>query len=139
MQSLLAIGSGGLTGKGLGQSVQKFLYLPEPYNDFIFSILAEELGFLGVIVVLALFGIFIWRGYKIAINAPDRFGTLTAAGITSIIAVQVLMNIAVVTSSMPVTGVSLPFFSYGGSSLSIMMINMGLLLNISKQADYNKF
>ncbi len=139
VQSLLAIGSGGLTGKGLGQSVQKFLYLPEPYNDFIFSILAEELGFLGVVIVLALFGVFIWRGYKIAIHAPDRFGTLTAAGITSIIAVQVLMNIAVVTSSMPVTGVSLPFFSYGGSSLSIMMINMGLLLNISKQSDYNKF
>ncbi len=139
VQSLLAIGSGGLTGKGLGQSVQKYLYLPEPYNDFIFSILAEELGFLGVIIVMALYGVFIWRGYKIAINAPDRFGSLVAAGVTSIIAVQVLMNIAVVTSSMPVTGVSLPFFSYGGTSLVIMMINMGILLNISKQADYDKF
>ena len=139
VQSLLAIGSGGLTGKGLGQSVQKFLYLPEPYNDFIFSILAEELGFLGVVIVLILFAVFIWRGFKIAVHAPDRFGTLVAAGITAIIAVQVLMNIAVVTSSMPVTGVSLPFFSYGGSSLSIMMVNMGILLNISKQADYNKF
>lgn len=139
VQSLLAIGSGGLFGKGLGQSVQKYLYLPEPYNDFIFAILAEELGFVGVVVVIALFAVFIWRGYKISIHAPDRYGTLLAAGITTIIAVQVLMNLAVVTSSMPVTGVSLPFFSYGGSSLLIMMINMGILLNISKHADYNKF
>lgn len=139
VQSLLAIGSGGLTGKGLGQSVQKYLYLPEPYNDFIFSILAEEMGFIGVAIVLSLYCVFIWRGYKIAINAPDRYGSLVAAGITTIIAVQVLMNIAVVTSSMPVTGVSLPFFSYGGTSLVIMMINMGILLNISKESDYNKF
>lgn len=139
VQSLLAIGSGGFTGKGLGQSVQKYLYLPEPYNDFIFSILAEEMGFIGVFIVLALYCVFIWRGYKIAISAPDKFGCLVATGITTLIAVQVLMNIAVVTSSIPVTGVSLPFFSYGGTSLVIMMINMGILLNISKEANYNKF
>ena len=139
VQSLLAIGSGGLTGKGLGQSVQKYLYLPEPYNDFIFSILAEELGFIGVIVVFSLYCVFLWRGYKIALHAPDRFGCLVATGITTLIAVQVLMNIAVVTSSIPVTGVSLPFFSYGGTSLVIMMINMGILLNISKESNYEKF
>lgn len=139
VQSLYAIGSGGFFGRGLGKSVQKYLYLPEPYNDFILSILAEELGFLGVSVVMILFAIFIWRGYKIAICAPDRFGSLVAAGITTIIATQVVMNIAVVTSSMPVTGISLPFFSYGGTSLLIMMANMGILLNISKQSQYAKF
>lgn len=139
VQSLLAIGSGGLTGKGLGQSVQKYLYLPEPYNDFIFSILAEELGFIGCLAVIILFGFFIIRGYKIAIHAPDKKAKLVAAGITTIITIQVIMNIAVVTSSIPVTGISLPFFSYGGSSLVIMMINMGILLNISSQADYEKF
>ncbi len=139
VQSLYAIGSGGLFGRGLGKSVQKYLYLPEPYNDFILSILAEELGFFGVAVVVLLFAIFIWRGYKIAICAPDRFGSLVAAGITTIIATQVVMNIAVVTSSMPVTGISLPFFSYGGTSLLIMMANMGILLNISKQSQYAKF
>ena len=139
VQSLLAIGSGGFFGKGLGQSIQKYNYLPEPYNDFILSIAAEELGFVGIAVILALFAVFIWRGYKIAINAPDRYGTLVAAGITSIIAVQTVMNVAVVTSSMPVTGVALPFFSYGGTSTVFLMINMGILLNISKQSDYDKF
>ncbi len=139
MQSLYAIGSGGLFGRGLGQGVQKYLYLPEPYNDFILSILAEELGFFGVFIVIALFAVFVWRGYKISICAPDKFSSLVACGITTIIAVQATMNIAVVTSSMPVTGISLPFFSYGGTSLSIMMASMGILLNISKQSKYAKF
>lgn len=139
MQSLYAISSGGLFGKGFGQGVQKYLYLPEPYNDFILSILAEELGFIGVALVLGLFALFIWRGYKIARNAPDKFSSLTAFGITTLITVQVLMNVAVVSSSMPVTGISLPFFSYGGTSLVILLASMGILLNISKQSHYEKF
>lgn len=139
MQSLYAISSGGLFGKGFGQGVQKYLYLPEPYNDFILSILAEELGFVGVLLVLGLFALFIWRGFKIARHAPDRFSSLTAFGITMLITVQVLMNVAVVTSSMPVTGISLPFFSYGGTSLTILLGCMGILLNISKQSHYDKF
>ena len=139
MQSLYAISSGGLFGKGFGQGVQKYLYLPEPYNDFILSILAEELGFVGVTLVLGLFSLFIWRGYKIARSAPDKFSSLTAFGITTLITVQVLMNVAVVTSSMPVTGISLPFFSYGGTSLVILLGSMGILLNISKQSHYEKF
>ncbi|MBQ8828186.1 MAG: putative lipid II flippase FtsW [Clostridia bacterium] len=138
-QSLYAIGSGGLFGRGLGESVQKQLYLPEPYNDFIFAILAEELGFVGCFAVLALFALLVCRGYKIAIYANDAFSGLVAAGITTLIAVQVIMNIAVVTNIMPVTGVSLPFFSYGGSSLITMMMNAGILLNISRNSDYVKF
>jgi len=139
VQSLYAIGSGGLFGKGLGRSVQKYLYLPEPYNDFILSILAEELGFIGVAVVLTLFVIFIWRGFKISFNAPDKFGSLLAAGITSLIAVQLIINVAVVTASMPVTGMPLPFFSYGGTSLVFLLTDMGILLNISKNSRYEKF
>ena len=138
-QSLYAIGSGGLFGRGFGQGVQKYMYLPEPYNDFIFSILAEELGFVGVTIVICLFALFIFRGYKIAVNAPDRLGSLLATGITSLIAIQVIMNLAVVSKSMPVTGISLPLFSYGGTSLVILMAAMGVLLNISKQSHYNKF
>lgn len=139
IQSLYAIGSGGLFGKGIGRSLQKYLYLPEPYNDFILSILAEELGFVGVVAVVFIFGLLIWRGFKVANNAPDRFGSLLAAGITSLIAVQVVINIAVVTSSMPVTGMPLPFFSYGGTSLIFLMIDMGILLNISRYSAYEKF
>ncbi len=112
IQSLYAIGSGGLFGVGLGDSKQKYLYLPEPHNDFIFSILAEELGFVGCAVVLVLFAIFIWRGILIAMKAPDMFGSLITVGITSLVAIQVILNVAVVTSSMPATGVPLPFFSY---------------------------
>lgn len=138
IQSLYAIGSGGLFGRGLGKSLQKFLYLPEPQNDFIFSILAEELGFIGVLTVMLLFLIFIWRGIKVSMNAPDVFGSLTALGITSLIAVQVLFNIAVVTSSMPPTGISLPFFSAGGTSLLLLMCSVGILLNISKYANYDR-
>lgn len=112
VQSLYAIGSGGLFGVGLGDSKQKYLYIPEPHNDFIFSILAEEIGFIGCAVVLVLFAIFIWRGILIAMKAPDMFGSLVAIGITALVAIQVIINVAVVTSSMPATGMPLPFFSY---------------------------
>jgi len=138
IQSLYAIGSGGLFGRGLGKSLQKFLYLPESHNDFIFSVLAEELGFVGVLAVILLFLIFIWRGVKVSMSAPDAFGSLTAIGITSLIAVQFIFNIAVVTSSMPPTGVSLPFFSAGGTSLILLMSSVGILLNISKYANYER-
>ena len=132
IQSLYAIGSGGLFGVGLGESKQKFLYIPEPHNDFIFSILGEELGFIGCAVVLILFAIFIWRGVLIAMKAPDMFGSLIAIGITALVAIQVIINVAVVTSSMPATGMPLPFFSYGGTALFINLCAMGILLNISK-------
>ena len=116
IQSLYAIGSGGLFGAGLGDSKQKFLYIPEPHNDFIFSILGEELGFIGCVAVLILFAIFIWRGVLIAMRAPDMFGSLLAVGITTLVAIQVIINVAVVTSSMPATGMPLPFFSYRRNS-----------------------
>ncbi len=132
VQSLYAIGSGGLFGVGLGESKQKYLYIPEPHNDFIFSILSEELGFIGCAIVIILFGIFIWRGILIAMKAPDMFGSLVAVGITSLVAIQVIINIAVVTSSMPATGMPLPFFSYGGTALFILLCEMGVLLNISR-------
>ena len=132
IQSLYAIGSGGLFGAGLGESKQKYLYIPEPHNDFIFSILAEELGFIGCAVVIILFAIFIWRGILIAMRSPDMFGSLIAIGITAQIAIQVIINIAVVTSSMPATGMPLPFFIYCGTSLFILLCEMGVLLNISK-------
>ena len=112
IQSLYAIGSGGLFGAGLGESKQKYLYIPEAHKDFIFSILGEELGFIGCSVVLILFAIFIWRGILIAMKAPDMFGSLMAIGITTLVAIQVIINVAVVTSSMPATGMPLPFFSY---------------------------
>ena len=138
VQSLYAIGSGGLFGRGLGKSMQKFLYLPYPHNDFIFSVLAEELGFLGVITVMILFLIFTWRGVKVAMTAPDLFGSLTAVGITSLISVQTLLNIGVVTSAIPNTGVSLPLFSYGGTSLILTMAAIGILLNISRYSNYGR-
>ena len=134
IQSLYAIGSGGLFGVGLGESKQKFLYIPEPHNDFIFSILAEELGFIGCAIVIILFAIFIWRGLLIAMKAPDMFGSLLAVGITSLIGLQAIMNIAVVTSSMPNTGIPLPFFSYGGTALVIILCAVGILLNISRSS-----
>ena len=137
IQSLYAIGSGGLFGSGLGQSKQKYLYLPEPQNDFIFSVLAEELGFIGCTFVITLFAIFIWRGILIAMKAPDMFGSLVAVGITSMIAIQVIINIAVVTSSMPATGMPLPFFSYGGTALVILLCQIGVLLNISRAGKRN--
>ena len=137
IQSLYAIGSGGLFGAGLGESKQKYLYIPEPHNDFIFSILAEELGFIGCAVVIILFAIFIWRGILIAMKSPDMFGSLIAIGITAQVAIQVIINIAVVTSSMPATGMPLPFFSYGGTALFIILCEMGVLLNISRASAKN--
>ena len=132
IQSLYAIGSGGLFGAGLGESKQKYLYIPEPHNDFIFSVLAEELGFIGCATVIVLFAIFIWRGILIAMRSPDMFGSLVAIGITALVAIQVIINIAVVSSSMPATGMPLPFFSYGGTALFILLCEMGVLLNISR-------
>lgn len=132
IQGLYAIGSGGLFGVGLGQSKQKYLYIPEPHNDFIFAIIAEELGFIGCLVVICLFAIFIWRGILTAMKAQDSFGSLLAIGITSLVGIQAIINIAVVTSSMPATGMSLPFFSYGGTALLILLCSMGILLNISR-------
>lgn len=134
VQGLYAIGSGGLFGVGLGESTQKYLYIPEAHNDFIFAILAEELGFVGCAIVLALFTVLIVRGVSIAINAKDSFGSLIAIGITALIAVQVILNIAVVTNTIPNTGISLPFLSYGGSSLVILLSAMGILMNISRTA-----
>ncbi|NLL31544.1 MAG: stage V sporulation protein E [Clostridiales bacterium] len=135
IQSFYALGAGGITGLGLGQSRQKTLYMPEPHNDFIFSIIGEELGLIGCLVIILLFILFVWKGIKVALNARDNYGTLLAVGITSIIAVQAIINIAVVTGSMPVTGVPMPFISYGGTSLVINMIAMGILLNISRQCN----
>ena len=132
IQSLYAIGSGGLFGVGLGKSVQKYMYIPEPHNDFIFAILAEELGLAGVLLVMVLFGLFIWRGITIALKAPDMFGTLVAIGITTMIGIQAIFSMAVVSSSMPVTGIPLPFFSYGGTALVMLLASVGVLLNISR-------
>jgi len=134
VQSLYALGSGWLFGIGLGNSRQKFLYLPERHTDFIFAIIGEELGFIGIFLVILLFFLFIWRGYHIALYAPDRFGSLLAVGLTSIIAVQSVINMGVVTGTLPVTGITLPFVSYGGSSLTISLIGVGILLNISRYA-----
>lgn len=133
IQSLLALGSGGLFGVGLGNSHQKFLYLPEPGTDFIFAIIGEELGFLATLLILLLYLVIAWKGLKISYNTEDRFGSILAMGITVLIVVQALMNIAVVTASIPVTGITLPFISYGGSSLIIFLFSVGILLNISKK------
>lgn len=132
IQSLYALGSGGLFGVGLGMSRQKYFYLPEQHTDFIFAILGEELGFVGAAAVVALFLVFAWRGFKIATNAPDNFSRLLAAGITISICFQAAVNIAVVSGALPVTGITLPFISYGGTSLLFTMIGVGLLLNISR-------
>ncbi|MGM0471325.1 MAG: putative lipid II flippase FtsW [Bacillota bacterium] len=132
IQSLYALGSGGLFGVGIGQSRQKFFYLPEPGTDFIFAIIGEELGFLGAVVIILLFFLFAWRGLKIAVEAPDLFASFLAVGITTMITMQAVINIGVVTGSMPVTGMTLPFISYGGSSLVIMLSGVGVLLNISR-------
>ncbi|NLM17946.1 MAG: putative lipid II flippase FtsW [Candidatus Riflebacteria bacterium] len=132
IQSLIAIGSGGLFGLGLGESRQKFFMLPERHTDFIFSIICEELGLLGGAIVLALFLVLIWRGLYIAVRAPDTFGFCLAAGITAVTGLQVIVNIGVVLSLLPTTGITLPFISYGGSSVVFMALGMGILLNISK-------
>lgn len=133
VQSLYSIGSGGLTGLGLGQSRQKYLYLPEEHNDFIFSVVCEELGFIGAVFILALFALLIIRGYYIAIHASDRYSFLVCTGITTLLAMQVILNVAVVTNLVPCTGISLPFFSYGGTALLIQMAEMGILLSASRE------
>lgn len=137
VQSLLALGSGGLFGVGIGKSVQKNLYLPEPQNDFILAIIGEELGFIGVLCLIVVYCLFIWRGVHIAINAPDQFGMLLGSGMVLMVAIQVILNIAVVTSSMPATGINLPFISYGGNALLIFMFSAGVLVNISRHEPKN--
>ena len=132
IQSLYAIGPGGLVGLGLGMSRQKFNYLPEPQTDFIFSIVSEELGFIGGAAIILLFAMLVWRGMRTAIAAPDTFGSLLAVGIVGIVAVQVFINIGVVIGMLPVTGITLPLVSYGGSSLTLLLTALGILLNISR-------
>lgn len=136
--SLYAIGSGGLWGLGLGQSRQKFLYLPEPQNDFIFAIVVEELGLMGALLILLIFALLIWRGITLSLRAKDKFGKLLGIGLTSQIGIQVVLNILVITDWMPNTGISLPFFSYGGSSLIMLLAQMGLVLSISRTANIER-
>jgi len=138
IQSLYAIASGGLTGVGLGQSRQKFLYLPEPQNDFIFSIIAEELGFIGAIIIISMFVILIWRGIIIAHHAPDKFSAFVVIGIIIKVAVQFILNLLVVTNTIPNTGIPLPFFSYGGTALVVLLIEMGIILCISRYSYQEK-
>ncbi len=133
VQSLYAIGSGGLTGLGLGMGRQKYLYLPEEHNDFIFAVLCEELGFLGAGLVLLLFALLILRGYRIAMGCADRFSFLVCAGITTLLSLQVFLNVAVVTNLLPCTGISLPFFSFGGTALLIQLMEMGIVLSASRE------
>lgn len=137
-QAIYAIGSGGVFGKGLGESVQKFSYLPEPYNDFIFAVICEELGLIGAIFIIGLFVGLIIRGVKIAMEAEDIFGTLIVVGIISQIAIQTILNIGVATASIPNTGVSLPFFSYGGTAIMILLAEMGIVLSVSRYSSKNK-
>ncbi len=138
VQSLYAIGSGGLLGQGPGNSRQKHLFLPEPQNDFIFAVVCEELGFIGAVLIIILFALLIWRGFVIAMHASDKFGAVLATGLTAQIGLQVLLNIAVVTNSFPNTGISLPFFSYGGTSLVMLLAQMGLVLAVSRQSSLSK-
>ena len=138
VQSLYAIGSGGLLGQGPGNSRQKHLFLPEPQNDFIFSVYCEEMGFIGAVVVIVLFGLLVWRGFKIATQAPDKFGCMLALGLTMQIGLQVAINIAVVSNLLPNTGISLPFFSYGGTSIMMLLAQMGVVLSVSRQSRMEK-
>ncbi len=138
LQGLMAIGSGGLFGKGLGNSQQKYGFVSQPQNDFIFTIVCEELGFIGALLVIGLFAAFVWRGFYIARHAPDRCSALMVYGLTFKVALQVILNIAVVTNSMPNTGISLPFFSYGGTSLMLQIFEVGIILSISRYASHKK-
>ena len=138
LQGLMAIGSGGLFGKGLGNSQQKYGFVSQPQNDFIFTIICEEFGFIGAILVIGLFIAFVWRGFHIARNAPDKCSSLIVYGLTFKVALQVILNIAVVTNSMPNTGISLPFFSYGGTSLMLQILEVGIILSISRYASHKK-
>ncbi len=132
LQSLYGIGSGGLMGLGLGNSRQKYLYISEPQNDFVFAIVCEELGFIGATIVIILFALLIWRGFVIAMRSPDKFGAMLAVGLTIQVGLQALLNIAVVTNTIPNTGISLPFFSYGGTSLVMLLFEMGIILSVSR-------
>ena len=138
LQSLYAIGSGGLFGLGLGKSRQKYLYLPFQYNDYIFAIICEELGLIGAILIMALFAALILRGYWIALRAHDRFSTVLATGLITLIGVQTVLNLGVVTNLLPSTGIALPFFSYGGTALAVNLGEMGILLSISRQRNKTK-
>lgn len=138
IQSLLSIGSGGLLGKGLGQSRQKYLWVPEPHNDFIFSIVCEELGLIGAIVIIILFALLVWRGFVIAMRCPDKFGSLMVLGLTFQVGIQTALNMMVVTNTIPNTGISLPFFSYGGTALVILLLEMGVILSISRSCKMEK-
>lgn len=138
IQSLFAIASGGLMGRGLGNSLQKHLYIPEPQNDFIFSVTCEELGFIGAAIIILLFALLMWRGFVIAMKARDKFGCMLAVGLTVQVGLQALINIAVVTNTLPNTGISLPFFSYGGTSLTMLMAQMGVVLSVSRRAALEK-
>lgn len=137
-QGLYAIGSGGLLGLGLGNSRQKYLYIPEPQNDFIFAVVCEELGFIGAVIILLLFALLIWRGMIISMKAKDKFGSLLGIGLTAQVGLQVILNIAVVTNTIPNTGISLPFFSYGGTSLLMLLAQMGIILSISRSSSLEK-
>lgn len=138
MQSLYAIGSGGLFGLGYGKSRQKYLYLPFQYNDYIFAVVCEELGLVGALLIIALFAALILRGYRIALSAADRFSTVLCAGIVTLIAVQTVLNLGVVTNLLPSTGIALPFFSYGGTALAMNLGEMGILLSISRDRNKTK-
>lgn len=138
IQSLLAIGSGGVLGRGIGQSRQKYLWVPEPHNDFIFSIVCEELGLIGAMVIIILFCLLVWRGFTIAMRSPDKFGSLLSIGLTFQVGLQAMLNIWVVTNTIPNTGISLPFFSYGGTSLLILLAEMGIVLSVSRSANVEK-
>ncbi len=132
VQSLYAIGSGGLLGQGLGNSRQKHLFLPEPQNDFVFAVVCEELGFVGAVIIILLFAVLLWRGFSIAMKAKDKFGFMLAIGLTAQIGLQVALNLAVVSNMFPNTGISLPFFSYGGTSLVMLLSQMGIILSVSR-------
>ena len=139
VQSLYAIGSGGLSGLGLGNGRQKYLYLPEEHNDFIFSVVCEELGFIGAALILILFALLITRGFFLAMHCKDRYSFLVCSGVTALLAIQVLLNVAVVTNLIPCTGISLPFFSYGGTALWLQLAEMGVILSISRDVPEKKF
>ena len=138
LQGLMAIGSGGVTGLGLGNSRQKYMYVPEPYNDAIFTIICEELGFVGAVIIILLFAFLLVRGVHVAVRAKDRFGMLLVTGIVAQVILQTLLNIMVVTGTIPYTGITLPFFSYGGTALSLLLAEMGLVLSVSRQANIQR-
>ena len=138
IQSLLAIGSGGILGRGIGQSRQKYLWVPEPHNDFIFAIVCEELGLIGAVVIVVFFALLVWRGFNIGMRAADKFGSFLSIGLTFQVGLQAMLNIWVVTNTIPNTGISLPFFSYGGTSLLLLLAEMGIVLSVSRGANKNR-